>query len=312
MMIAIGRRNGVVLPFADVAAARRAYAFENLQSFLEIYYRATSVLCREEDFYALTSAYIDRAASQNVRHAEIFFDPQAHTARGVSFDTVVRGISRALADGAQRRGITSRLIMCVLRDLSVREALEMLDRALEFRHVITGIGLDSAEVGNPPARFAELFERAHRAGFRTVAHAGEEGPADYIWQALDRLHVSRIDHGVRCLEDDALVAELVRRDIPLTVCPLSNVRLRVFAAMREHPLKRMLDRGLRVTVNSDDPAYFGGYVNENYLAATEALGLSRGDIVTLARNSFVAAFLSPAERRHYLDEVDAFLALHPD
>ncbi|MBN2231453.1 MAG: adenosine deaminase [Deltaproteobacteria bacterium] len=310
MMIDIGRRNDVPLPYPDAAAARKAYAFDNLQSFLDIYYRATSVLRREQDFYDLTAAYLEKAASQNVRHAEIFFDPQTHTARGITFDTIIRGITAALSDGERRLGISTRLIMCILRDLSLHNGLETMEQALDYRDVIAGIGLDSAELGNPPAKFAELYDRAHRAGFLTVAHAGEEGHADYIRQALDSLHVRRIDHGVRCLEDDELVAELVRRDIPLTVCPLSNVRLRVFASMREHPLKRMLDRGLRVTVNSDDPAYFGGYVNGNYLAAAEALGLGRGDIVTLARNSFVAAFLSPAERRHYLDEVDAFAVLH--
>jgi adenosine deaminase len=307
MMIEIGRRNAIALPFADAEEARRAYAFDNLQSFLDIYYRGASVLLRERDFYDLTRAYLSKAASQNVCHTEIFFDPQTHTSRGIPFETVVTGITKALEEGRRSMGVTSRLIMCILRHLSEKEGLEMFDRALACRESIHGIGLDSSELGNPPSKFRKLYDRAHAEGFATVAHAGEEGLPGYIRQALDLLHVSRIDHGVRCMEDDALVEELVRRRIPLTVCPLSNVKLRVFASMREHNLKQMLERGLMVTVNSDDPAYFGGYVNENYFAAAEALGLTAVQVATLAANSFRASFLDATETGRHLREIESLI-----
>ncbi|MEI6757425.1 MAG: adenosine deaminase [Chlorobium sp.] len=308
LMVAIGRRNGVALPFPDAEAARKAYRFSDLQSFLDIYYRATAVLITEEDFYELTMAYLKKAASEQVRHAEIFFDPQSHTARGVAFETVVRGIERALVEGQRSFDITTRLIMCILRHLSEEEGLAMLEHALRWKRWIAGIGLDSSERGNPPGKFKRLFERAQAEGFLTVAHAGEEGGANSIREALDLLHVSRIDHGVHCMEDEALVEDLVQRQVPLTVCPLSNVRLRVFSSMREHNLKAMLQRGLCVTINSDDPAYFGGYINENYLEAAHALQLERKDIVRLAQNSFAASSLSAIHKELYLKEIERYVA----
>ncbi|HTT26910.1 MAG TPA: adenosine deaminase [Solirubrobacteraceae bacterium] len=305
LMFELGRRNGVSLPYADTDAVRRAYRFGNLQSFLDVYYRACSVLIHERDFYELTIAYLNRARAQGVRHVEVFFDPQTHTARGVQFDTVVGGIGRALTE-ARRQGITSHLIMCFLRDLPVDDAMATLEQSLAHRDVIFGVGLDSAEVGNPPRKFREVFERAINAGFRAVAHAGEEGPPDYIWQALDVLGAERIDHGVRCLEDRSLVQRLEADRIPLTVCPFSNVKLRVVGTLEQHPLADMLEHGLRVTVNSDDPAYFGGYVGENLAGVAKALQLDDGALVQLARNSFEAAFLDDAARAGYLAELDAY------
>jgi adenosine deaminase len=308
LMFAIARRNGVPLRFGDVEEARRAYRFRDLQSFLDIYYEGAEVLRAERDFYELTAAYLERAASEGVRHTEAFFDPQTHTARGVAFETVVRGIHRALADAEARFGLTSKLILCFLRHLSEREASRTLEEALPFRDWIHGVGLDSSEAGNPPSKFEAVFASAREAGFLAVAHAGEEGPPEYIREALERLKVLRIDHGVRCTEDPALVEELAAARIPLTVCPLSNVRLGVFATLARHNLKQLLDRGLCVTVNSDDPAYFGGYVAENYRAAAGALGLSRQDIVQLAKNSFEASFLLPEQKRRWMGAVDGFAA----
>jgi adenosine deaminase len=308
LMFSIARRNGVPLRFRDVEEARRAYHFRDLQSFLDIYYEGAGALRAEEDFSELTAAYLERADSEGVRHAEVFFDPQTHTARGVRFETVVRGIHRALADGEDRFGITSRLILCFLRHLPEREAARTLEEALPFRDWIHGVGLDSSEAGNPPSKFSTVFARAREAGFLPVAHAGEEGPPDYIREALVKLKVLRIDHGVRCSEDPALVRELAAARIPLTVCPLSNVKLGVFPSLARHNLKELLDQGLCVTVNSDDPAYFGGYVAENYRAAAGALGLSRQDIVQLAKNSFEASFLNPQEKRRWTDAVDRFAA----
>ena len=275
LMFELARRNGVSLPYADADAVRRAYRFSNLQSFLDVYYRACSVLIHERDFYELTSAYLARARSQGVRHAEIFFDPQTHTARGVPFETVVGGIARALTE-ARQVGITSQLIMCFLRDLSAQDAMATLEQSLPHRDVIFGVGLDSAEVGHPPEKFRHVFEQAASAGLRVVAHAGEEGPPDYIWQALDVLGAERIDHGVRCLEDRRLVARLEADRIPLTVCPFSNVKLKVVETLDQHPLAQMLEHGLCATVNSDDPAYFGGYVGENLAGVARALGLDDG------------------------------------
>ena len=305
LMFELGRRNGVSLPYADTDAVRRAYRFGNLRSFLDVYYRACSVLIHERDFYELTIAYLNRARAQGVRHVEVFFDPQTHTARGVQFDTVVGGIGRALTE-ARRQGITSHLIMCFLRDLPVDDAMATLEQSLAHRDVIFGVGLDSAEVGNPPRKFRDVFERAINAAFRAVAHAGEEGPPDYIWQALDVLGAERIDHGVRCLEDRSLVQRLEADRIPLTVCPFSNVKLRVVGTLEQHPLADMLEHGLRVTVNSDDPAYFGGYVGENLAGVAKALQLDDGALVQLARNSFEAAFLDDAARAGYLAELDAY------
>jgi len=306
LMVTLGKRNGVSLPFPDADTARKAYNFSDLQSFLEIYYRATAVLITEEDFYDLTIAYLKKASSQNVRHAEIFFDPQSHTERGITFETVIRGIERAVVEANSTLNISTKLIMCVLRHLSEKEGLKIFDKALAWKQWISGIGLDSSERGNPPEKFRTLFERAHEEGFLTVAHAGEEGSAASIRNTLDTLHVMRIDHGVRCMEDDLLVAELVQKQIPLTVCPLSNVRLKVFESMKQHNLKAMLQKGLCVTVNSDDPAYFGGYVNENYLEAANALHLDRKDIIQLAQNSFTASSLSTVHKQLYLDEIDRY------
>ena len=305
LMFAIAERNGVRLPWASVEEVRAAYAFSNLQDFLDIYYAGASVLVEERDFYDLTWAYLTRAHADNVRHAEIFFDPQTHTARGVAFAAVVEGIGRALDDAEARLGLSSRLIMCFLRHLDEAAAFDTLDAGLAHRDRIAGVGLDSSERGHPPSKFREVFHRARSAGLRAVAHAGEEGPPEYIREALNLLEVVRIDHGNACLQDDDLVADLVHRRMPLTVCPLSNVRLRVVDAMASHPLKRMLGRGLFVTVNSDDPAYFGGYVNDNYVAVAEALGLGRDDLVQLARNSFEASWLDGAAKAARLGELDA-------
>jgi adenosine deaminase len=307
LMFAIAQRNSVRLPFASVEDVRRAYQFTNLQSFLDIYYAGARVLLVEQDFYDLTWAYLARAHGQQVRHVEIFFDPQTHTDRAIALATVVGGIHRALADARSRLGMTSRLIMCFLRHLPAEAAMATLEQALPFRDRIAGVGLDSSEVGHPPEKFAAVYDRARAEGFRAVAHAGEEGPPEYIWQALDRLRVSRIDHGVRCLEDPRLVDRLRAEAVPLTVCPLSNVKLRVFPTLAQHTLKRLLDLGLRASVNSDDPAYFGGYIQENLVAAQAALGLTAGDVERLARNAFEASFLGPAEKAARLAELDAFV-----
>jgi adenosine deaminase len=309
LMFELARRNGVSLPYADADAVRRAYSFSDLQSFLNLYYQACSVLIHERDFYELTTAYLARARAQGVRHVEIFFDPQTHTARGVRFETVVGGIGRALRE-AKQLGMSSHLIMCFLRDLPAADAMATLEQAEAHQDVIFGVGLDSAEVGHPPEKFREVFERATGAGFRAVAHAGEEGPPDYIWQALDLLGAERIDHGVRCLEDRRLVQRLEADRTPLTVCPFSNVRLRVVDTLEQHPLATMLERGLCATVNSDDPAYFGGYVGENLAGVATALRLDDDTVVQLARNSFQASFLDEATRARYLAELDAELG-HP-
>ena len=291
MMFALSKRNDVPVPYLSADAVRRAYVFQGLQTFLDIYYAGCNVLLTEQDFYDLTWAYLQRAALQNVRHAEIFFDPQTHTGRGVAFETVVNGIHRALQDGQQRFALSSRLILCFLRHLSADDAMATLQQALPFKDRITAVGLDSSEVGHPPEKFQAVFDRARQEGWLTVAHAGEEGPAEYVWQALDLLKVQRIDHGVRSLEDKKLVERLVDEQVPLTVCPLSNVKLQLFRSLEQHNLKAMLDQGVCATVNSDDPAYFGGYVEDNFSAVQSALKLSREDIVQLAKNSFRASFL---------------------
>jgi adenine deaminase len=305
LMFELARRNRVTLPYDSVDAVRRAYVFGDLQSFLDIYYAACSVLRRERDFYDLAWAYLERAAAQNVQRAEIFFDPQTHTNRGVPLEAVISGLHRALQDGQDRLGISSALILCFLRHLSADAAMSILQEALPYRHAFIAVGLDSSEVGHPPETFRAVFEKALGEGLLTVAHAGEEGPPAYVWQALDTLHVRRIDHGVRSLEDPALVERLVAGQIPLTVCPLSNVKLRVVPSLERHPLKQMLSRGLRVTVNSDDPAYFGGYVEDNFRAARAALDLRAGDVITLARNSFEASFLPAEEKLRILQQVGA-------
>ncbi|MFD8366701.1 adenosine deaminase [Streptomyces hygroscopicus] len=304
LAFALAERNGVELPYASEEELRAAYSFSDLQDFLNLYYALMAVLRTEDDFADLTNAYLTRARAQGVRHAEIFFDPQAHTARGVDIGTVIRGIGRALDAAPRTYGITTRLIMCFLRDQSAASALETFEAARPHLDRIAAVGLDSAEVGHPPSKFREVYARAREAGLKCVAHAGEEGPPAYVWEALDVLGVDRIDHGVRCLEDEALVARLVADRIPLTVCPLSNVRLRVVDRLEDHPLPAMLDAGLLVTVNSDDPAYFGGYVGDNYTAVRDALGLDEATLRTLARNSFEAAFLDEETRAAYLKELE--------
>ena len=307
LMFELARRNGVTLPYASVEAVRQAYVFGNLQSFVDIYYAGCRVLLCEQDFYDLTWAYLRRVAGQGVRHAEVFFDPQTHTDRGLAFEIVITGIRRALLDGQQKLGVSTKLILCFLRHLSAEAAMETLRQASPYKDWMVAVGLDSSEVGYPPERFRDVFDRARDEGLLTVAHAGEEGPPEYIWQALDLLKVSRIDHGVRCIEDPKLVKRLADEQVPLTVCPLSNVKLGVFRSMAQHNLKKLLDLGLCVSVNSDDPAYVGGYIADNFQAAQAELDLSRDDIHRLARNSFQASFLSPGEKRGFIQELDEFI-----
>ena len=306
LMFGLAQRNGVALPYSSVEEVRRAYDFADLQSFLDLYYEGMRVLLHERDFYDLTLAYLEKATSQGVRHAEIFFDPQAHTGRGVPFETSVTGIRNALVDGERRLGLSTRLIMCFLRHLSADAAMRTLQEALAYKGWIAAVGLDSSEVGHPPEDFKAVFEEAANHGFFKVAHAGEEGPPEYIRQALDDLGAVRIDHGVRCMEDPALVGRLREERVPLTVCPLSNVRLRCFPSMTEHPAKRMLDEGLCVTVNCDDPAYFGGYVAENYAALRDGLGFGREDFRAVAENSFRASFLEDGAKEERLHEISSY------
>ncbi len=308
LIFALARRNGVALAYPSVAALRAAYAFTDLQSFLDIYYAGASVLLAEEDFYDMAMAYFARAAADNVVHAELFFDPQTHTDRGVPFAFVIDGLSRACAQAAKAYGIDASLILCFLRHLSEDAALATLEEALPHRDKFIGVGLDSGERGNPPEKFARVFARAGELGLHRVAHAGEEGPPAYVAAALDVLHAERIDHGVRCLEDPALVARLARDRIPLTVCPLSNVKLCVYPDLAHHPLKTLIDAGICATVNSDDPAYFGGYIDRNFLATFEALPLGPKDAYALARNSFEASFVSDTKKRGWIDALDAAFA----
>ncbi|KQV80207.1 adenosine deaminase [Massilia sp. Root351] len=307
LIFALAARNGVALPYASVDALRAAYAFTDLQSFLDIYYAGASVLLQEQDFYDMTAAYLKKAEEDHVRHTEIFFDPQTHTARGVDMETVFNGIHRACQDSP----VSATLIMCFLRHLPEEDALATLDGALPYLDKIIGVGLDSSEVGHPPEKFARVFARCKELGLHLVAHAGEEGPPAYIQSALDVLHVERIDHGVRVLEDAALTARVAREQIALTVCPLSNTKLRVFDRMQDHNLVQLLDAGLLATVNSDDPAYFGGYMNDNFIATFEALPLTLAHAQRLARNSFQAAFLPAEQKQRFLAEVDAFFAAVP-
>ncbi|MFT3790625.1 MAG: adenosine deaminase [Rudaea sp.] len=304
----LARKHGVTLKYPNVAALRAAYDFSDLQSFLDLYYAGADVLRDEDDFHALTTAYLRRAHDDGVVHAEIFFDPQTHTARGIPFATVFGGIHRALVEGEREFGISWRLIPNFLRHLSADEAMRALEELLPYKRHFAAVGLDSSERGHPPSKFAAVFERARKEGLRTVAHAGEEGPPEYIVEALDLLKVSRIDHGVRCEEDPALVERLVREQVPLTVCPLSNVKLCVYKRIEDHNLKRLLDRGVKVTVNSDDPSYFGGYVLDNYLAVQRGLNLSRADMAQLARNSIEASFLDDASKGRWLAKIDAIAA----
>ena len=303
LIFALARRNRIALPYDSVDALRRAYQFTDLQDFLDLYYQGMSVLITEQDFFDMAWAYLQRAQADNVCHVEMFFDPQGHTARGVAFSTVVDGLHRATERARSELGISASLIMCFLRHLDEADAHDTLDAALTHRSKIIGVGLDSSELGHPPGKFARVFARAREAGFALFAHAGEEGPADYVWEAIDVLGVSRVDHGNRALEDDALVARLARDRKPLTVCPLSNLRLGVVKDLRRHPLRHMMEKGLLVTLNSDDPAYFGGYVNDNYRAVWQSLGLTRDEIIAIARNSFVASMMPEAERA---DAIAAF------
>ena len=310
MMFELARRNGVALPYDSVEAVRAAYNFSDLQSFLDLYYAGAAVLQTTQDFYDLTFAYVQRAVADNVRHAEIFFDPQTHTVRGVAMETVFAGIAAALRDGKAKYGFSSRMILCFLRHLSENDAAATLDTALplhdQYADLWLGVGLDSGEVGNPPEKFASVFVRARVVGLRVVAHAGEEGPPAYVWGALDTLQVERVDHGVRSEEDPVLMARLVKDQVPLTVCPLSNLKLCVVRDLRDHNLARLLKAGVCVTINSDDPAYFGGYMNANFLATAEALGLGRDDVVQIAKNAFIASFVPDAQKQVWLDELQAY------
>ncbi|MBS3910632.1 MAG: adenosine deaminase [Hydrogenophaga sp.] len=300
LIFALAQRNGVTLPYASVESLRAAYAFTDLQSFLDIYYAGASVLLKAEDFHDMAWAYFLRAKADNVVHAEIFFDPQTHTVRGVPMATVVEGLSSACRQAETELGVSSALILCFLRHLSEEDAFATLEAALPYREHFIGVGLDSSELGHPPEKFERVFARCRALGLRLVAHAGEEGPPDYMWQAIDLLKVQRIDHGVACLQDPLLVAELAHTRLPLTVCPLSNLKLCVVRDLREHPLKTMLDAGLCATVNSDDPAYFGGYMNANFEQTVQALGLSCADVLILAHNSFEASFVDAAQRQRWM------------
>lgn len=308
MMLALAKRNGVTLPYETVEDVRAAYEFDNLQDFLDVYYLGMSVLVTERDFYDLTLAYLEKVHGQGVRHAEIFFDPQAHTERGVSFETALGGIRSALDEAGKVMGMTSRLIMCFLRHLPEDAAFEALDCACRHKDEIYAVGLDSSEAGFPPSNFSRVFAEARGAGFVAVAHAGEEGPAAYVEAALDDLQVARVDHGNRALDDAALTARLAREQTPLTMCPLSNLRLKGIPTLGASPVKRALEAGLLVTVNSDDPSYFGGYVNDNYLGIYDALDLTPDDLVTLAKNSFAASFIDDNAKQAGIDAVDAHVA----
>ena len=305
MMFELAARNGVALRFGSVEEVRAAYAFTDLQSFLDIYYEGMAVLQTERDFQDLARAYFERAHADGVRHAELFFDPQAHTERGVPFATVVNGLHAAIEEARADLGITSMLILCFLRHLPAEAAMATLEEALPFRDRIAAVGLDSSEAGHPPEDFEEVYARARAEGLRAVAHAGEEGPSEYVWEALDILEVERVDHGVRSEEDEGLLERLVRDRVPLTMCPLSNVKLRVVDRLEDHNLRRLLNRGVRVTINSDDPAYFGGYIGQNYIETAAALGLTRDEVVAIARNSIEATFLDATAKAALLAEIDA-------
>ena len=306
MMFELAQRNKIELPYKSVSEVKEAYNFEDLQSFLDIYYQGSQVLQTERDFYDLTWAYLQKAAEQNVRHTEIFFDPQTHTDRGIAFETVYRGIYQALEDGKDKLGISSQLILSFLRHLTQEQAFATLEQALPYKDTMVAVGLDSAEQGNPPSKFEEVFAKAKAEGFLSVAHAGEEGPPEYIWEAINLLNVSRIDHGVRSMEDADLLDYLTDKQIPLTVCPLSNVELNVFDSMTEHNLKELLNQRICVTINSDDPAYFGGYVAENYQAAQTALDLTTKELYQIAKNSFQASFLTPESKLKLIAELEDY------
>ena len=305
LMFKIAQRNNKEIKYKSVEELKEAYNFDNLQDFLDIYYEGAGVLIEEQDFYDMTWAYLEKVHQQNLIHCEIFFDPQTHTDRDIKFSTVIQGIHKALEDAKNKLGISSKLIMCFLRHLDEESAMKTLNEALEYKEWIRAVGLDSSEVGNPPSKFQKVFEKAKEEGFLTVAHAGEEGPAEYIWEALNLLKVSRVDHGNHCLDDEKLVKELVEKKIPLTMCPLSNLKLKVIEDLKEHPLRKMMNKGLLV-INSDDPAYFGGYVNDNYLAIAKALNLSKEDICQLAKNSFTASFLDEEKKKEMIEKVEKY------
>ena len=307
LMFAIAQRNEISIPYKSVEEVKQAYNFHNLQSFLDIYYAGANVLIHEQDFYDLAWAYFEKCADDNVVHTEMFFDPQTHTDRGIAFETVINGLQRACDDAKAKLGITSHLIMCFLRHLSEEAAFETLEQALPYKDQIIGVGLDSSEVGHPPSKFERVFAKAREAGFLVVAHAGEEGPAEYVWEALDLLKVNRIDHGVRSEEDPELMQRLIAEKMPLTVCPLSNLKLCVVDDMQQHNIRRLLQHGVHVTVNSDDPSYFGGYMNDNFIAIAEALDLSNDELKQLAINSFEASFISEADKANWISKIKALV-----
>lgn len=307
LMFAIAQRNQIAIPYKSVEEVKQAYNFHNLQSFLDIYYAGANVLIHEQDFYDLAWAYFEKCAEDNVVHTEMFFDPQTHTDRGIAFATVINGLQKACDDAKAKLGISSHLIMCFLRHLSEEAAFETLEQALPYKDQIIAIGLDSSEVGHPPSKFEHVFAKAREAGFLVVAHAGEEGPAEYVWEALDLLKVNRIDHGVRSEEDSELMQRLIREKMPLTVCPLSNLKLCVVEDMQQHNIRRLLQQGVHVTVNSDDPSYFGGYMNDNFIAIAEALDLSNEELKQLATHSFEASFIPEAEKEKWINQIRALV-----
>ena len=304
LMLKLAKRNGIKIPYANVDEIKAAYNFNNLESFLKIFYQGSQVLIKEEDFFDLTWAYANKCKEDNVVHTEIFFDPQTHVERGINFNTVINGIYRALKKANKEFGLTSKIIMCILRHLDESSAIKIFDNALDHKDKIIGIGLDSSEVGHPPSKFKKLFQKAIEKGFLTVAHAGEEGPPEYIWEAINLLKVKRIDHGVQCIHDEKLVQKLKNDQIPLTVCPLSNVKLCVFNKLEEHNLKKMLDKKLMVMINSDDPAYFGGYVNKNLIDCQTALNLSMEEVKTLIINSFKSSFMKEEEKKEWISKLN--------
>ncbi len=308
LMFDIAARNGVKIKYDTVEELKKAYDFNNLQEFLDIYYAGAGALQTKKDFYDLTWAYLEKAHTQNVIHTEIMFDPQTHTDRGIPFAYVIEGIHDALEDAKNKYGMTYNLILSFLRHLSEEEAFKTLEEAMPYKSWIKSVGLDSSEVGNPPSKFKNVYAKAREEGFMLTAHAGEEGPAEYVWEALDVLGVDRIDHGNHSLDDDKLVERLAEENMTLTVCPLSNLKLKVVEDLHNHPLKTMLNKGLRATVNSDDPAYFGGYVNDNFLAVTDALDLTKEEITTLARNSVESSFIDDELKKKYLNEIESFVA----
>ena len=306
LMFEIARRNNISINYKSIDELKKAYSFNNLQEFLNIYYAGASALLYVQDFYDLTWAYLTKVHEQNIIHTEIFFDPQTHTDRGVSFNTVIQGIHSALEDGKEKLGISSKLIMCFLRHLDEAAAFETLNQALPYKNWIAGVGLDSSEMGHPPSKFERVFSKAREEGFITVAHAGEDGPAEYVWEAINLLKVSRIDHGNQSLDDDQLIKHIAEKQIPLTVCPLSNLELKVVNDLKDHPLMKLMEAGIMVTINSDDPAYFGGYVNENYTCIASALNLSKKQITELAKNSIKSSFLPDGDKEKIIMQIEEY------